>query len=149
MTTLLDDTWTSRDFPVLRELVRLMDEQPVGGVRCGQVESALPDLDPADIQRAAVNLGRASLIDLRGASGKRFLFCTDVSERALRLTGLWPDEQAAADHLLWVLEQKATSETATPEERSRWAKIRDSVGHAGRDIAVELAAAVAARSVGA
>jgi hypothetical protein len=70
-----------------------------------------------------------------------------VSERALRATGIWPDEQSAADNLLWVLERKV-EEASTAEERGRWVRIRDSFGAAGRDFAVEIAAAMAARSIG-
>jgi hypothetical protein len=148
MTEKLNPRYADRDFPVLREIVRLMDESIEGGVRSSQVEAALPALQAEDIQRAAANLARAGLIDIRGASGVPFLHATNVSERALRMTGLWPDEQAAGDALLWVLEQKV-ADSSTTEERTRWEKIRDSFGSAGRDFAVDLAAALAARTMSA
>lgn len=147
MTERLNDQWVTRDFPVLREVVRLMDEQPLGNVRLEQVQAALPQVTPDQLQQAAVNLQRAGLVNIAGASGIRCLRFTDVSERALRVAGIWPDEQQAADQLLWILEQKV-DQSVTPEERSRWVKIRDSIGYAGRDFAVELAAAMATRQIG-
>lgn len=144
----LESKWADRDYPVLREIVRLMDDNVLGGVRSTQVEAALPLLSTEDIQRAAVNLSRGGLITIRGASGMKFIHVAEVGGRALKLTGLWPDEQEAGDQLLWVLEQKI-NDAQTPEERTRWAKIRDSFGSAGRDFAVDLAAAMAARSMGA
>lgn len=71
----------------------------------------------------------------------------NISERALRAVGVWPNDQQAADQLLWFLERKVEDAT-NPEDRGRWQKIRDSFGSAGRDFAVEVAAAMAARSMG-
>lgn len=109
---------------------------------------ALPTLSEEDVQRAAANLVRADLISTIGSMQLKHIHVRDVSERALRITGLWPDEEQAADQLLWVLEQKITA-AVTTDERNRWKKIREAVSIAGRDIAVELAAGMAARSIGA
>ena len=143
----LDDQWARRDFPVLREVVRLMDSDPLANVRVEQVEKAVPHLTADEVQIAAVNLSRAGHVTIAGASGIRCLRFTNVSEKALRQTGVWPDEEQAADHLLWFLEQKVATASST-EDRTRWQRIRDSLAGAGREFAVELAAAMATRTIG-
>lgn len=143
----LDEQWTNRDLPVLREVVRRKDEDPTHPIRANEVAQAL-DMSEDDIQRAAANLERGGYVEIQGAAGLVVHNFKDVSERALRATGVWPDDEAIADHLLWTLEQKIADAT-TPDERTKWQKIRDSITGAGRDFAVELAAAMAARSMGA
>lgn len=144
MTERLPDRWATRDLPILRHIVDALD-QGDDTVDQDTIADAV-DLTAEEVEAGVRNLERGGYVEVQWFGGGFFI--ADMTERALRATGLWPDEQAAADNLLWVLERKV-ADAATPEERSRWTKIRDSFGAAGREFAVELAAAMAARSMGA
>ncbi|MGY1845526.1 hypothetical protein [Modestobacter sp. SYSU DS0875] len=137
----LPDVWTTRDRPVLVEVVRRLDEQD-DSVPVEEVADAT-GLSPDEVSRAARNLLRADLVEVE------FLFSGDaeftgVSAEALRIAGLWPDAGDAFDRLLWSLEERIAE--APPEEKTKLAKVRDAIVGVGRDIGVEvIGAAVSGR----
>lgn len=129
----LDDVWTTRDRPVLVEVVRRLEDehQPVGF----RDIAAATGLTHEDVALAARNLGRADLVDVDVMLGGEGDFL-DVSTEALRITGLWPDAGDAVDRMVWALEQRIAE--APPEEKSKLAKVRDAIVGIGRDVAVEV-----------
>lgn len=148
----LTDRWHARDYPVLLEAARLLDSSrpadpdtiaETAGLARDEVDRALDAL----VEGAYLRRERSEMLDRAGNATHYFGTYLVLAERGRRTVGLWPDEQAIADRLLWILEQKV-NEATSPEERSRWKAIRDSIGSAGRDIAVELAAALAVRTAG-
>jgi hypothetical protein len=141
----LNDRWASRDYPVLEWIVQQFDASDRPGITSDSIASQL-GISPDEAFAAAQNLYRGGyLVDVTMWAGGCMI--GDITERALRETGLWPNEEAIADSLLWFLEQKIEQAT-TADERGRWAKIRDGFAGAGRDVAVEFAAAMATRSLG-
>jgi hypothetical protein len=139
------DRWYSRDLPVLQHIVDALD-QGSDLVDDEAMAEAL-GITHEDAVAAIENLERGGYVtDISWTFGPNFSV-TQVTERALRATGIWPNEETAGDQLLWILEQKVEAAT-TPEERTRWARIRDSVVGAGREFAIELGAAMAARTMG-
>jgi hypothetical protein len=137
----LPDMWTTRDRPVLVEVVRRIDadEDLIDGAHV----AAATGLSEEDVARAGRNLERAGLVELAGflASGISF---TGVSAEALRVTGLWPDAGDAFDRLIWALEERIAE--APPEQKSKLAKVRDAIVGVGRDVGVEIiGAAVSGR----
>jgi hypothetical protein len=137
----LDDVWTTRDRPVLVEVVRRFDDEdrPVSHLEVAEAVG----LSGTDVVRAALNLERAGLVEVdRSLSGDVSFDGISVDE--LRITGLWPDAGDVVDRLLWSLEQRISE--APPEERGKLVKFRDAVGGMGRDVLVEvLGAAVTGR----
>ncbi|MDP9824065.1 hypothetical protein [Nocardioides massiliensis] len=113
----LPDRWHSRDFPVLLEAARLLDagEMPVSSDDI----AANVGFDEDDIIAALQALhgtyttGEA-LDSLGGVLG---FFITGLTERGRRATGLWPDEEQAADALVELL-TKAGDKVQDEEDAS-------------------------------
>jgi hypothetical protein len=85
-----------------------------------------------------------------GVSVAEFMYpirLTGVTERARRAVGQWPSAESMVDRMLTILNERA--EDAPPDERPRWRRLRDGFAGAGRDVAVEFAAALLARGAGA
>jgi len=124
----LEDVWTTRDRPVLVEVVRRFDEQeqPVG--MAGVAEATGLKLE--DVERAGRNLNRAGLAI---ADDWHFM---GISAEALRIAGLWPDAGDAFDRLVWSLEQRIAE--APPEEKGKLRRLLDGVVGVGRDVGVEV-----------
>jgi hypothetical protein len=143
MTDRLDDVWTTRDRPVLVEVVRRFDQNhPRQPVSTADIAHAT-DLSAEDVSRAGRNLELAGLvrIDDRGGRVANFM---GISAEALRIAGLWPDAGDAFDRLIWALEQRISE--APPEEKTKLAKVRDAIVGVGRDVGVEvIGAAVSGR----
>jgi hypothetical protein len=141
----LDDRWATRDYPVLEWIVAQFDSGDPD-VQNATVSAAL-DLSDEDAAAAVRNLERGGyLTAINWFFGDSFAV-GDITERALRETGAWPSSETVADQLMWFLEQKV-QQTQDPEARGRWTRIRDGFAGAGRDFAVEIAAAMATRTIG-
>ncbi len=131
MTEPLPDVWTTRDYPVLREVVRRLD----GGehyVRVGDVAEAL-EMATSEVAAAGRALERRGLVTTKGTAEQRVLIFGDVSGEAYMLTGLHPNGDDAVSQLVSALRQ-AADEVADPEEKSRLRKLADGVGGVSRDV---------------
>jgi hypothetical protein len=127
----LADTWFTRDLPVLRAVVRLVDEGEHGGspYLLGQVvpASGLPKADVVNAARALVSAGYTEALTNHAGDIVRF---TAVSAEARRLAGLWPTPQGEWARLLDQL--AARSEKAPTEvERDRWRTLLDAARAVG------------------
>lgn len=143
---MLDDTWQTRDFPVLLEVARQADRQPRRfRLPVGQVAEAI-GLNKEDVRTAAHWLAEAGLVqvDRRGDSVAAF---EGISVEARTRVGLWPTPEVAADRLIAALRQ-SVEKAATPEEKTKRQKILASVLEGGRDFIVSLAAGVLTGQVG-
>ena len=137
--------WTDRDLPVLMSIVDATERDE--DMPDDTTLPAAVGLDTADVLVAVRNLERGGYITgVTWAYGDGYTI-GNITERALRETGVWPNAETDADRLLWLLERKV-DEATTPEERGKWTKIRDAFGSAGRDFTIEVAAAMATRSIG-
>jgi hypothetical protein len=116
----LPDVWFTRDLPVLRAIVRLVDEGHHGGspYLLGQVvpASGLPKADVVNAARALVSAGYAEALTNHAGDIVRF---TGVSPEARRLAGLWPTPQGEWERLLEQLAARAAN-APTEGERERW-----------------------------
>lgn len=116
----LPDVWFARDLPVLRAVVRLVDEGDHGGspYLLGQVvpASGLPKADVVNAARSLVSAGYAEALTNHAGDIVRF---TGVSPEARRLAGLWPTPQGEWERLLDALAARA-EHAPTEGERERW-----------------------------
>jgi DNA-binding transcriptional ArsR family regulator len=143
MAEMLDDTWHSRDFPVLREIAKQVEEY-IPGMAWPDIESVAEalDMDMTTVDKAAAALRRAGLIDGVMSSNRMGpITYTSVSPEARRLVGFWPSPETAADRLIAAIEA-AIERTDDPVQKSRLRKIRDGFLGAGRDLTVSIGAAV-------
>lgn len=129
MTDRLPDVWITRDYPVLREAVRLIDN--------GDIAEADLLVDATGLSAELVGLA-AKALERRGlVSGEHsfggFLAITNVSGEAYLLTGLHPDGDDAVSQFASALRQAADHE-ADPEEKSRLRQLADGLGGVSRDV---------------
>jgi DNA-binding transcriptional MocR family regulator len=141
MTERLDDVWNSRDYPVLMEVARILDQPGPAVPRIRQVAAAT-GLSEADVTAAGVALERRGLVTLGAKSaGGSFAWFTDISGSAYLLTGLHPDGDDAFSRLISALTQAAEL-TADPDEKSRIRRAVDGLLGISRDISVGITTAV-------
>ena len=128
----LADTWFTRDLPVLRAIVRLIDEPPHGSAPyLGAVvpASGLPKPQVVSAANALVTAGYAEALTNHNGDIVRF---TAVSPEARRLAGLWPTPQGEWDRMLELLGIRAAN-APTEVERARWRAFAEAAGAVGPD----------------
>ena len=128
----LPDVWFTRDLPVLRAVVRLLDEPPHGSAPyLGAVvpASGLPKPQVVSAANALVAAGYVEALTNHAGDIVRF---TAVSAEARRLTGLWPTPQSEWERLLEQLEARASG-AMTDVERDRWRAFADAAVAVGPD----------------
>ena len=140
----LIDVWARRDFPVLREVTRRIDQDGLvyGGVRLQELPDAV-GLTLDEVGRAAEALERRGLITLqRYASGGDVgpWRISDVAGEAYLLTGLHPDGHEALGVLIDVLRQ-AAEQTTDSEEKSRLKRAATALGEIGGAVGANVLAA--------
>lgn len=114
----LPDRWESRDRPVLMEIARRLEAEGGASIDSRQVAAAM-SLDEAECARVVVALSEGGYITLAGApitawgTGPLITLVADLTSRGRREVGLWPDQEAAADALVELLNQAAD---AVPDE---------------------------------
>lgn len=144
----MEETWTSRDLPVLRAIVevfertgRVMHPNEIvqqSGLTGDQVERALNALEgesPPFITK----------LDRRGSGGISLI--GRPTGHARRAVGAWPSAETMADQIVRALEEAAEREPDA--ERKGWLrKSANYLGNAGRDLAVEIGATAIGRQMG-
>jgi len=143
---MLDDTWFSRDMPVLEGAVALLEDSrpPVSDSDI----AARTGIDRRDVMKALEALEEDFLEvgwDDRGnlrVSGA-VASCTSAARRA---TGKWPSAESLAERAIAVVDERIANAT-DDGERSRWVKLRDGLAGAGRDLVVDVMGAVVNRQI--
>ncbi|WP_369134215.1 hypothetical protein [Modestobacter sp. I12A-02662] len=128
----LPDVWFTRDLPVLRAIVRLVDEPATGSAPyLGAVvpASGLPKPQVVSAAKALVDAGLVEALTNYAGEIVRF---TAVSGEARRLAGLWPTPQGEWDRLLEQLQARATR-ALSETERTRWRALADAAAAIGPD----------------
>jgi hypothetical protein len=128
----LPDVWFTRDLPVLRAIVRLLDEPPHGSAPyLGAVVPASGLPKPQVVSAANALVAAGYVVALTNHAGDIVRF-TSSSAEARRLTGLWPTPQGEWDRLLEQLAARATG-AMTEVERRRWQAMSDAAAALGPD----------------
>jgi hypothetical protein len=136
----MEETWASRDLPVLDAVVRLLDESP-GMMLLGQQVVERTGMDPADVERAvwALNPDYVILGRQLAAEGGIDMQCLDgVTAEARRVVGQWPTGERLVEQLAAGIAQAAERET-DPEQKSRLRAIASGLVGAAKTIAVNVA----------
>lgn len=131
----LADVWADRDFPVLVEITRLVDEG-ASTVAIAEVAGAL-DWPDERVQHAAKALERRGLLETMGVMSGQVLRVRNLRGEAYLLTGLHPDGDDALGKLISALRQ-AAEQTNDPDEKGRLRKAASALG----DIAGQVGAGV-------
>jgi hypothetical protein len=142
-------TWTSRELPVLQAMVEYLDDPAHTHIGPAGI-AELSGLDEDQVVRALRALAEATPPFIQGSQPAQCTYpvlVTGVSERARRAVGQWPSGEQLAEELLRRLQQAADDEP-DPERRGRLRQATTVLGGVARDVVVEVASAVAARSMG-
>ena len=137
----LPDTWFTRDLPVLRAIVRLVDEPATGSSPyLGAVvpASGLPRPQVVSAAKALVDAGYVEALTNYAGEIVRF---TVVSGEARRLAGLWPTPQGEWERLLEQLTARVAG-ALTDVERDRWRAFTDAAAAVGPDAGALLMSAL-------
>jgi hypothetical protein len=145
----MEDTWASRDLPVLEVIVRHLDENPVGaGITLGEI-SNVTGMDIMDVARAAESLD-GDYIDLtRLISGGNVApwRIGRVSRSARVAVGQWPSGESLVAALLAGLAAAANKE----QDAESQSRIRDAVqtlGGIAKGVTIEVAASLVRHGMG-
>jgi hypothetical protein len=127
-----DDVWTTRDFPVLREVVRRFDRGD--NTVWGQDVAAALSMSPEDVARSARALRRRGLVEaLIPLQGPAVQF-SDVSGDAYLYTGLHPDGNDLTERLISALRQ-AADQVDDPKEKTRLQRAAKALGEVTKSVA--------------
>lgn len=114
----LDDTWHTRDLPVLREAARQLEEdESFVGVALQSIATGL-GMEPMIVLKSLQILEAAGLVELRLVMPAIAGRVTQVSAHARQLVGQWPSEEQALDRIIAALFAIADT-TEDPEERTK------------------------------
>jgi hypothetical protein len=127
----LPDQWHSRDFPVLTEAARLIDERGLIGANSVELAHAL-GMTRELVERSVCALERTGWIT-RADWDSEGVDVRDVSARAYLVTGLHPDGDDAISRLISAFE-KAIEQTSDEGQRSRLRRLAESLKDAPREI---------------
>jgi hypothetical protein len=148
---MVNPTWVERDLPVLRAFVELWEESGGEAVGAQQIEGRT-GFDETTVQASLLALlaeEPALIRDYDGGAepGSYVLVVDQPTGEARRRLGLWPTPELLADRLVAALAQAAEREP-NEERRGLLKRTAEWLGSAGRDVAVDVAAAVISRQVG-
>jgi hypothetical protein len=146
MTDKLEDAWTTRDYPVLREVTRLIDSREDEGPGSQRIAEAT-GLDDDQVQAAGLALERRGLVQLGGKVAEGgFSYFHEISGAAYLITGLHPDGDDALSRLIDGLRQ-AAEQTVDEDEKGRLRRAADALGGITRDVGVGVLTAVITRGL--
>lgn len=118
----MDDTWETRDLPVLKAAVEIFDRKGRNpsaaelGAACG--------FDKETVQRALRALYREPYFEeaMTAYSGQ-ILAVGSPTSAALRVAGQWPSPEVQLERVIAALQAAADSDSFDDEERSRFKQV--------------------------
>jgi hypothetical protein len=140
----VEDTWASRDLPVLDATVRLLETMDFPSARDIAAEAGMD----AETTARALEALDGTFLDLSRTLGSpENWHVNTVYAEARRAVGQWPTAESLITQLAGAFSTAAEREP-DPEKKSRLRSIAGVLGGAGRDIAVEVAARVVEHQMG-
>jgi len=146
----MDDTWFSRDLPVLDAIVREIDNLLISGTYPQLSDiAAITRLEIMQVGSAAIALDNAGLIELHqtmtGGNPAPWAV-TGVSSNARQLVGAWPTPQSLARDIYRQIENLSGSES-NPTKSSWFKNFLGETSAMGKDIVVEVLAAAIGKTL--
>lgn len=145
----MEETWTGRDLPVLVAIVAIFDQPERYQLRIPEL-TRICGLPEREVQSALRALANASPPYIAGTSSAELTYpviVTDVTERARRAAGQWPDAESLVHEL--ANEFDAVAQREADPEKKRWLReTAKMMGGTGRDVATEIVAKVIVRATG-
>lgn len=144
----MDDTWLSRDLPVLDVVVGMLEEGSYAVTVADIAERT--GFDTMVVARALDALKEPFLTEYRKlATGgiPDMWFVTGVTPAARRAVGQWPTAESLAARMAVAFAEAADAEP-DPQRKSRLRQMATFLGETGKDLATEIMAKVILRQTG-
>lgn len=132
----MDDTWFSRELPVLKALVRIIERADLNGFPAVQNIAAEAHLEVRAVQRSLDALD-GEYVDFQ-PTGQIGGFVKRITPAARRAVGQWPTAESLADRLIAAMEEVA-DKTDDSEKKGLLRRSATFLGGAGRDLFVDVA----------
>ena len=137
----MEDTWASRDLPVLDAVVSQVDEL----LPAGDVPEAIDIADATGLEIPEVATALSALagdyIELHKALELSGWFITSVTPAARRAVGQWPTGENLIDRLAAGISQ-AAEEESDPEQKRQLKGVARELGGAAKAIAINVASQI-------
>ena len=131
-----DDTWFSRDLPVLDAIVGIHEQTGRDMIRAEAVVSAT-GFDRDTVVRAVRALHSGGyLVGGKGSAQMAFLFVGAPTGAARQAVGAWPTPERQLDRLIDALTSAVDDDTRPEEERSKLKQVLLGLKGAGYQIAI-------------
>ena len=127
----LPDVWTTRDYPVLREVCLRIDSE--GTATVADIEQAT-QLSPIEVSAAIAALRRQGYVTQVDGDDDGIVAVIDVNGPAYRVVGLHPDFNEDLAQLLITRLHAAADETSDEGEKSRIRRIIELFGDVSKDV---------------
>lgn len=143
---MLDNEWATTDRPILRAAVQLFQATPGMPPGAGDIQRVTGHSNQ-ELAAAMMRLD-GPYLEVNWFNHVAPIFkITAVHERALVELGVWPSAASLADEVMDLIEQHIADSSTSPEERTRWEKMRDGIGGGGKDLFVGVLGAVISRQI--
>jgi hypothetical protein len=143
---MVDETWDSRELPILQAIYRARGEGTDDLNRAAR--SAVPDLEERHFTVALSDLGNAGFLrvmSLRGDNALMGVVVQDLTPAGLRVVGAWPSG-TLADQFLKALADRAAAEE-DPEQRNLLTRLLELSVDVGRGVLVGVLTHVTTRGL--
>ena len=140
----LEDTWWSRDLPVLDAAVKLFQSKDF--VEVGDLARST-GFEPEDVARALRDMRGVYVGEIQGMGDMERWCITEVTPEARRAVGQWPTPENVVGRLAEAF-SKAAEHEPDPERRGKLRTVGSFLGDTGKDFAAEVVAKVIARQTG-
>jgi hypothetical protein len=132
-----EDTWTTRDLPVLRAVVEIYDRTGHYLTRASGIEEAV-GFDSEAVQRAlrALNTQPSFFEKVTEVSGGQIIMVGPPTGNAPRVAGAWPSPESLLQRLIAELQDAADDETREPSERTKFKQAAGWLGSFAAQVAI-------------
>ena len=143
----MDETWSTRDLPVLEAIVKFLEDNVGGETPDGADIAELLSMDVQDVGRALNTLDGEYVEVRRAMGGPGSWDAVSVTSSARRVVGQWPTAERAVEQLIGELEKSAAAE---PDEtrKDRLHAAASTIRDLARDVATDVMAKVIVGSLG-
>jgi hypothetical protein len=130
----VDDTWFSRELPVLEAIVEIHDQTGRDMIRSAAVEEET-GLDHDTVSRAVRALHSGNyLVGGKGSAQQAYMFVGSPTGEARRAVGAWPTAEKQLDRVIAALTTAAEDPARPEEERSKLRQLALGAGGAAYQI---------------
>jgi len=136
----MEDTWASRDLPVLEAVAARIDELFTGGYPEAWEIAESTGMEVLDVV-AALNALDGTYIELRKGLTPPKWHIVGVTPAARRAVGQWPTGASFVDRLAAGISEAAEQEE-NPEQKRRLLSVARGLGGAAKTIAINVASEI-------